>query len=731
MSSNKSCAECDRPIKSDTARLCIICSAPSHSICVEKSKRVNQHGQYYCPEHEKNFASEKRKEHQKKILLDRHSALRKNLLMSDESDDPADEEIEKIKSGSENNQETGKERKKKITENDDEEESVDEFGCGLSSILKESKNAEKSQKTPQRFSLYRYSAKKETPHNPFVNVDRRKAVTENPNTANVAHRCGKCKLQMKVPLTDFQRCLVCYEPYHKLCLGVDAMTSNVNFFTCDGCKRDQENVRLKREKENELKRKKIIAEKIEKQKEITNEFRDDEFLWYVTNKDKFEIMKEKYEYSFFQQEPPKRSQQKITSSSHEKKHSKKIVENLASQTPFNASTVMEQIMLEMCRNQANALQRQAEIDERERMRVLPLVKSLGAEWITFFKAYQGSKDFFEHQENVVRLQAAILCPEILKKGGTNLFCTETYDETIGEINKTMNNSKRLVSDGAEKLRKLKSPKDHIHDQKVLIDFIIEIRHFANLLQKVGDIGSQNDSRLIATFASRLTWNLRASWQEKCYAKEVLGEAITVKFLSDFLQQKLGGLERAQTEHNMILWQEEKHSTRPPIRDTRQEKFFSHQQPEKKAWEFRCWIDKSDDHNIKDCPKSKTMSGKKCFELAKQLRVCAGCGKEKFTGKCSRTSPPPPCLQHPGQNHWRTVCPSRPAISSLNNQNFSDTNSQNDENTEEGRNLENEEAQMNSHQAATSRVIDPRFFMNLPVSQFNTTKFLVPDITSPR
>lgn len=620
--------------------------------------------------------------------------------MSDESENSGEEDIEKVKSERNDGQ-------KRMKSGEDKEEN----------------NAKEKIKILDDISLISDESEilepkdKSTPKVPLAKDLPMKNIHVNSLSANVAHRCEKCKSQLKVPLKDFQRCLVCYKIYHKACLGVDAK-SNFNYFTCDGCSKKLEDIRHGRKRENEMKKRKINVEKMETQKKISgDENVQDELVWYITNREKFERAREKYELSFSQEIPVKSS--RVQSSIN------KVEERPVNESPFNAATTMEKIMMEMCRNQANALRRQAEIDERERVRVLPHVKSLGAEWITFYRAYQNSKNFFEDQENVVRLQAAISCPDVLKKGGTNLFCTETYDETIEEINKSMNNSKRLVSDGAEKLRKLKSPKDHIHDHKVLIDFIIEIRHFANLLQKVGDVGSQNDSRLIATLASRLPWNLRANWQEKCYAKELQGDAITVMFLSKFLQQKLGGLERAQTEENMVIWQDEKNINRLTQRDTKSAKLFAHNS-EKQAWEFRCWIDKSDDHNIKDCPTSKTMSGKECFELAKQLKVCTGCGKEKFIGKCSRSTPPPPCSQHPGQNHWRTVCPNRPALKMQNSsdgqtQVIENGESENEGNTEEDRSSESNEVQLNSHQASNSRIIDPRFYLNLTNSHLNTTR----------
>jgi hypothetical protein len=704
MTTNISCAECERAIRSDTARLCIICNAPSHSICVSKSGRVDSIGQYYCPDHEKIFKSAQRKEKQRKIMLDRHSALRKNLLESEESDASEDNEIKEA-DNSKNVNVAG--RKRKRDSKDESEGKFDDLEkISLSSDVSEFPDS------VQKSSPKIVSHEKSKENSLSQQKVKRRAFVNESNAANVAHRCALCKGQMTVPLKNFQKCIMCSEVYHKSCLGVDLMNS-VSFFTCTDCKKNIDDERQRREKENKRQKEKENRKENAVLKVKVEEKEQEDLLWYITNREKFERMRERFELS--QQKLSVSSQRVLippSSAAEQNLRNANANEIPESNNSLNTSKSMEQIMLEMCQNQAYALRRQAEMDERERQRILPQVKSLGAEWITFYKSYQASKYYFEPQENVVRLQAAILCPEILRKGGTNLFCTETFDETLREINESMNNSKRLVCDGAEKLKKLKSPKDHIYDKQVLIDFIVEIRHFANLLERIGDVGSQNDTRLIATLASRLPWNLNASWQEKCHKRESQGEPVTMKFLSDFLQLKLGGLERSQMEMNLIIWQNEKSSSR----EAKSGKFFTHQ-PEKQAWEYRCWVDKSDEHNIRDCDKAKTMSGRECFLLAKQLRVCTSCGKERFTGQCSRSTSPPQCPKHPGQKHWQTVCPSRQATESSKAQSNAHSEKEDEAISDSEEKPASEEAHFNAHQASSSRVIDPRHFFNFANTSF--------------
>lgn len=68
--------------------------------------------------------------------------------------------------------------------------------------------------------------------------------------------------------------------------------------------------------------------------------------------------------------------------------------------------------------------------------ILPKVTKVGYKWKIFYTAFLDSMNIFTPNENVVRLQNAIQCPEIKKLGGINLFTSATYEQTLKDIDKT-------------------------------------------------------------------------------------------------------------------------------------------------------------------------------------------------------------------------------------------------------------------------------------------------------
>lgn len=515
------------------------------------------------------------------------------------------------------------------------------------------------------------------------------------------NRCQTCKNEIPRSCNDILACRVCKSIFHLGCSNSNLVSFSPNY-TCELCKdaRGQTNDGLTT---------------------INNPPIDNEFLWFQENRERFERAASRFSTT-------QNNVQNIVSNTpiNVIQPQTSEVEDLTSQdescpedTAQIPATGLERIMVKMCKTQELTLKRQQEIDEREKLRDLPVVHSRGSEWIVFFNAFEKSKNKFEPHENVIRLQKAIRSEEIKKLGGGNLFSPATYDITIEELNKRLSNPREMLINNVKKILKMKSPKDHPKDYKALIAFINEVRHLGNLQKKVGNASTQSDRHQIASIVQMLPEKYATSWHELCAIKEEENSPITFMLLGDCLYKKLPMLQQHLYTQELANWNDTKafksseDKRRDKSREPKPGQFYNTQRADKKPWEFKCWIDKSDSHLIKDCPTARSMSGKDVMELARQSQVCVNCGKERYTGRCTKRDPAPFCRYHPDKHHWPVVCPSRHA-----KRHNSDENSQ----TRQNQNSDRPSNRSNNHDFRNSRVFtrtNNRHGNSVPNTSHNT------------
>lgn len=310
------------------------------------------------------------------------------------------------------------------------------------------------------------------------------------------------------------------------------------------------------------------------------------------------------------------------------------------------------------------LENQMKQNDKIALKSLPVVNKIGAEWLVFYKAFVQTKCFYTPQENVTRLQQAILCEEVKKIGGTNLFTPETCNDAVERINKLINRPEDLLRKNAKEVLSMKVSNDK-KDRKSFINYIVAVNNYANYQLNLGTNRSQNDSALIEKFAAKLPIYMNEKWQEFCVKKENQGRTVSIQDLSSFLEEKLAILLRMQsveTAHDKEAKPETKTQGEGTAKTSNKNNARLYNTNTKPAYDYRCWVDQSDDHPISKCSKAMSMSGLEVLELAKKLGVCTLCGREKFTGPGHRckSQPPPECKYHPQQRHWATVCPTRKA-----------------------------------------------------------------------
>jgi hypothetical protein len=314
---------------------------------------------------------------------------------------------------------------------------------------------------------------------------------------------------------------------------------------------------------------------------------------------------------------------------------------------------------EMSMNAQRQMKRQERIDNQLIYQELPVVTNVGLEWTNFYEIFTKSKNYFEHAQNVIRIQKAIKCPTLLQAAGANLFSEKSYTEAIELLNDRFNRPFDILRNELKNVLKLTSPQEH--DYVALVDYITAIQHYASMQKNIGNINTQSDSGIINNLIIKLPAIYRLKWNSLCAAKEKLmslalndeersQNTITVMTLSEFLGKNLDGLTRAIS---MFDTTQIEHDQEP------QHKFENYP---KNPWDFSCWLCRTDSHDIHECYKAKSISGTTLFSKLQKLNMCCKCFREKYTGRnhvCSYPSPPE-CKEarHEGKFHWWLMCPLR-------------------------------------------------------------------------
>lgn len=296
----------------------------------------------------------------------------------------------------------------------------------------------------------------------------------------------------------------------------------------------------------------------------------------------------------------------------------------------------------------NALSRLAETQiaehKKNTYRVLPKVKNANFEWKVFYRTFLETKILFTPQENVSRIQQAILSDEIKDMGGYNLFSLETYESTLADIDKRVGKPERMLLN--EKQSLLKQKKLHNEQRKETIRFIGEIKKYATLVDKIGSHQHKSDYVLVLNLSKLLPDRLFNSWmKEFTRIKNDTGE-ILIGDLSDWLDRQIDELEN-------VLMIDAEGLKMPKDRDNRmndnrknfksrasKESFFTQTEADdfKKDSEDQdddssdspanyCWYHNKRGHSSLNCYTLLCKSGYEVSELAKTKGICDICSRK--------------------------------------------------------------------------------------------------------
>lgn len=324
------------------------------------------------------------------------------------------------------------------------------------------------------------------------------------------------------------------------------------------------------------------------------------------------------------------------------------------------------------------LKRQDLREERLESAKLPIVKSIGPDWLTFYEAFSKTHKYHSDYSNISRLQEAIKCDDILSMGGTNLFSPNEYLRTLIDINKRLGDPKKLSMKALQELLSMKAPRDvsDNSDTRTLINFINAVRNFANMQESYGNFSSQTDPHTIALIAHMLPRDINKKWYDKVLTIETNHMRVAkIQDLRDYLNSLIPSLERIQYSKDLINLKEIEKRPKSQNLPSKQGKMHN-TNADKPAWQYKCWVCKSDSHLVKDCSKVRSLDGQEVIELAKSFHLCLECCREKYQGKCTSSRKPPPCPKCPRKSHWLTVCPNRKGNKSHQSHNSEQSNAEN-------------------------------------------------------
>lgn len=745
--SNFSCSECERPIKG-TPKLCVVCQAPAHNLCATESNRVTIHGKFYCKQHAGLFSNVDRRsrrwDRNESEIMPRNDGDDEYMGMgSDDEEDLDDQTLipnfastqrsspimnppnpptlpqspiqpatfnigrspQEVSSEQQQNQALRPQNHYRFSQQNFPERSSQEVQTDGSFTQREHAN----DSTLQREQIELMISQQIQALNAQWNESFKQLLT---HLGRPMHESSK--------LPDNPRPIP--QTQHVQPANVESPNSSFRHQCTSVQARERDAQRRLQQPRNET----TVTSQSHYQNPNSNLQIDNEYSWYQQNRERFERAASRF--SIHPQTNAtivaNQTNSRVQNPSQNAPQHEEEEDEVLSTT---SATPMEKIMAQLCINQELTLKRQQENDEREKLRDLPVVNNRGSEWIVFYKAFENSKDKFESHENVVRLQKAIKCEQIKKLGGGNLFSPATYDVTIKELNKRLSDPRELLINNVKKILKMKSPKEHPKDHQALLAFINEVRHLGNLQLKVGNVSTQTDAHQIASIVQMLPEKYATSWHELCAQKEELNEPITFMLLGECLHKKLPVIQQLLYTQELANWNPPSKSSNEK-REPKKGHLFNTLDTQKKPWDFKCWIDESDEHLIKDCPTARLLSGKEVMDLAKRLQICVNCGKEPYTRKCTKRAEPQPCRFHPGEKHWAIVCPSRMARNNntrLNSHQHASNEAANSQNPTH-MNLQHNPQQIHQNAPSTSdqsthneRDVE-RFFLNRPNGQMNNT-----------
>lgn len=612
---------------------CMLCDNYAHEYCAQRSGRINNVSEYFCSCHSQDFADDRRKKYERRYKL----FLARSINSKKDNDDEnwgenENSDVEELEEEVEDEEEE--------TEHSDSESQDSEESDVPENLIDDDDDEESEREIPRSRSKSRTSVKSPTHErkNPKGSPTHNSHGTRSQSAHAGAHARGTRSRGR----------------------GRAQSSHNNNSSRKKASADERKSKNYKASNEKESRKKNHSHSRYSKQKSDSESEYDSDYEYFKANKEYIRKLRRKEAAKSDRENS--RQRERPQSSFRHKSRERSRVSFSADVEEEDSSINSQQRQSEEQKLILELLRRQDQRDARLETVKLPIVKTIGPDWLTFYHAFANTYKFHSAYSNVLRVQEAIQCPEIIAMGGRNLFSAQEYLRTIQDINVRIGDPRRLTMQALKELLKMKSPKDvnDKNDTRVLIDFITAVKNYANLLESYGDAASRSDPHTLALLVNMLPREYQKRWYDRELLIENNGRRFpTLMDLRDFLSSLVPTLERMQYGKDLISLKEDDKRSKPQKSTSNQGKLHNtNDETDKPAWKYKCWVCKSDSHLVKTCSEVRKMDGSEVIELGKRLRICLICCRERYNGDCTAQNKPPVCKHCSNKSHWYTVCPKR-------------------------------------------------------------------------
>ena len=274
---------------------------------------------------------------------------------------------------------------------------------------------------------------------------------------------------------------------------------------------------------------------------------------------------------------------------------------------------------------------------------LPLVTDSDLSWTVFYSAFVRTKELFDADENVTRIQAAINDDTVKRIGGKGLFNPRTFEKCIEDVNKRLKHNINFLTNEAtfiENHGKIKA-----ENKSKLVEFIDRVRNFCTMTEAYNDTSYVGNKRFLANVSDVVPFYLKNKWEAKQADLEDRGIIPNLNHLIQIFDKELPRIEASirndkirntdkKSENNKPNDKAQRfHNTTTKTNNKFNHSYFGtpntdiehHQNNEN---EFLCWLHKTNDHIGNRCKNLWEMDGKTVSHLAKLHKICTFCGQKQ-------------------------------------------------------------------------------------------------------
>jgi hypothetical protein len=260
----------------------------------------------------------------------------------------------------------------------------------------------------------------------------------------------------------------------------------------------------------------------------------------------------------------------------------------------------------------------------------------------FYVTFLETKDLYSPQENVSRLQEAIISTEIKELGGYNLFSLDTFEETLQDIDRRVGKPSKMLMNEKHKLLSQKPLLNH--QRKETLKFITEIKKYSTLVDKIGSYQNRADYGLVLRLTKILPEKLFNGWMKEYTKLKAASDEVLISDLSNWLERQIDEIENilmidaenpeSTRRNNRNDYQKDKFAERPTREasfsqreDKKDEDYDDYKDTQNDSTDNYCWYHDAEGHSSLTCYSLLSKAGWEVTRLAKEKGICLICGRK--------------------------------------------------------------------------------------------------------